>query len=336
MGAPNSDGDAATTPSRARRTARALATVLAIGYPAALLAVVAGLRFIGERWWVTTVALYLPRLGFALPLPFVVLAAALRSARLLALQAASIALLIFPLLGLRLGGPRAPTPGATHLRVFSANIGMGGEGIQPIFDRARATLPDVIALEEVGEDIIPSCRPASRTTRFPRPRPVRDHQSLSDSGCPPAALRPGRRRTGAGPLRELPDRHAGGPIRFYVVHPVSPHEPFSTMRGRHLRNEVLSGRAFEDSPRATLEANTATRLAQVAAIAADAAGAREPVVIAGDTNLPDLSWALAHYLGAYRDGFAEIGRGFGYTYPAQLRRPGCGSIGCWPTDGFGS
>src|ERR1700722_936883 len=113
MGAPKSDGDAAPIPSRARRTARVLATLLAIGYPAALLAVVA-LRFIGERWWVTTVALYLPRLGFALPLPFVVLAAALRSARLLALQASSIALLIFPLLGLRLGGPRPPTPGATH------------------------------------------------------------------------------------------------------------------------------------------------------------------------------------------------------------------------------
>jgi vancomycin resistance protein VanJ len=321
MGAPKSDGDAAPTPSRARRTARVLATLLAIGYPAALLAVVAALRFIGERWWVTTVALYLPRLGFALPLPFVVLAAALRSARLLALQAASIALLIFPLLGLRLGGPRAPTPGATHLRVFSANIGMGGEGIQPIFDRARATLPDVIALEEVGEDIIPQL-PAGFSD-YPFFRALDQFAIISRFPIEDAHLAPDVQvGDELVPARYVSCRIVtpGGAIRFYVVHPVSPHEPFSTMRGRHLRNEVLSGRAFEDTPRATLGANTTTRLAQVAAIAADAAGAREPVVIAGDTNLPDLSWALAHYLGAYRDGFAEIGRGFGYTYPAQLRR----------------
>jgi len=43
------------------------------------------------------------------------------------------------------------------------------------------------------------------------------------------------------------------------------------------------------------------------------------VLIAGDTNLPGLSWALATLLGDYHDAFDEAGRGFGYTYPAWHR-----------------
>ena len=42
----------------------------------------------------------------------------------------------------------------------------------------------------------------------------------------------------------------------------------------------------------------------------------DPVVIAGDTNLPGLSWAFAHWLGDYTDGFSAAGTGFGYSFPA--------------------
>ena len=66
-----------------------------------------------------------------------------------------------------------------------------------------------------------------------------------------------------------------------------------------------------------MEANTQERLDQVRALAADAAKSSDPVLIAGDTNLPGLSWAFSHWLGEFSDGFAEVGRGFGYSYPAQ-------------------
>jgi endonuclease/exonuclease/phosphatase family metal-dependent hydrolase len=62
------------------------------------------------------------------------------------------------------------------------------------------------------------------------------------------------------------------------------------------------------------------RLVQVQAVAEDAAASRYPVLIAGDTNLPEQSWALARWLGGYRDAFAERGTGFGYSFPAP-RRP---------------
>ena len=44
----------------------------AIAYPLLLLVAAVALRFVGERWWVTTVALYLPRLVLGAPLPFIV------------------------------------------------------------------------------------------------------------------------------------------------------------------------------------------------------------------------------------------------------------------------
>jgi len=42
------------------------------------------------------------------------------------------------------------------------------------------------------------------------------------------------------------------------------------------------------------------------------------IILAGDTNLPNLSPLLPRYLADYRDGFERAGWGFGYTYPARL------------------
>ena len=94
---------------------RRILLILALAYPIALLAVIAGLRFIGEQWWLTTAALYLPRLVFALPLPALVLALAwFGPRRALWAQLAAALLLLFPLMGLRVSATRTITPGAFH------------------------------------------------------------------------------------------------------------------------------------------------------------------------------------------------------------------------------
>src|SRR5215831_19129275 len=84
--------------------------LLAVSYVALLVVVVLALRLVGERWWVTDIGLYLPRVGFALPLPPIAFAAAVtRRWRLLATQAVAGGLLAFPIMGLHLGFP-APGP----------------------------------------------------------------------------------------------------------------------------------------------------------------------------------------------------------------------------------
>jgi endonuclease/exonuclease/phosphatase family metal-dependent hydrolase len=67
-------------------------------------------------------------------------------------------------------------------------------------------------------------------------------------------------------------------------------------------------------------ANARLRALQAEAIAGAAALNSEPVVIAGDTNLPDLSPVFSRHLSRFQDGFVKAGAGFGYTYPND-RRP---------------
>jgi endonuclease/exonuclease/phosphatase (EEP) superfamily protein YafD len=296
---------------------------LAIGYLLALVAIVAALRLGGERWWLATVALYLPRIGFAFPLPFVVAALLwARSYRLLPTQLACAVIVLYPLMGLRVGGPRAPTPGAWRFRVFTGNIGNGAGDIARVVARARSADPDVIVLEEVDDRpgeverlragfagyAFWSSGQFAVASRFP----------IEDAELPPP---------GALGDRLVPRNYArlrlitpGGPIRLYAVHPISPHGAFDELRGDRPSDQLLTAPIFDHRARAIVEENTARRLSQVRAVADDARQSPEPVLIAGDTNLPGLSWALATLLGDYHDAFAEAGRGFGYTYPARHRR----------------
>jgi endonuclease/exonuclease/phosphatase (EEP) superfamily protein YafD len=312
---------------RRRRPGAGAIRFLAVGYLLALVAVVVALRFGGERWWPATIALYLPRVGFGLPLPFVVAGLLwARSYRLLFTQLACAVLVLFPLMGLRLGGPQRPTPGAWRFRVFTANTGNSAGGVAHIVGRARSSDPDVIVLEEVDDS--PSQIEQLRAgfagyafwssgqfavaSRFP----------IEDAELPP-------------PLalgdRSVPRNYArcrlitpAGPIRLYAVHPISPHSAFDELRAARARDgfadELLTARVFDRRARAAIEENTARRLSQIRALVDDARRAPEPVLIAGDTNLPALSWALATLLGDYHDAFADAGRGFGYTYPAWRRR----------------
>ena len=328
-GEPAASQSVAPTLGRRDRLAapgRSIVNLSAVLYLLALLALVAALRLIGERWWVTTIALYLPRIGFALPLPLLIVALLIaRSYRLLVTQVAAALVLLFPLMGLHVGGTRSATAGALRFRLFALNIGLAKNGTGEILDRIRGANPDVIVLEEVDDDNVETLRlglPGYSfrhldqfviASRFPIEEGVVPPRLWIDGRTPSAQYARCRLITPAGPLR------------LFAVHPLSPHDAFDQLRGqsrgqsreKDLWHEILSGRIFQATSARAIEANTQERLAQVGALAADAAKSSDPVLIAGDTNLPGLSWAFSHWLGGFSDGFAEAGRGFGYSYPAQ-------------------
>ena len=110
-----------------------------------------------------------------------------------------------------------------------------------------------------------------------------------------------------------------GIVDVFNVHPTSPRAGLEEIRGHGLRDEVLSGRLFEGRASGPVEWNAFRRRRQVAGIAQRAGRSQNAVIVAGDTNLPGLSWILGEYLGRYGDAFSEAGFGFGYTFPA--RRP---------------
>jgi endonuclease/exonuclease/phosphatase (EEP) superfamily protein YafD len=295
---------------------RLLAGVPAALYPLALLVTIGAFRWVGERWWVTTVALYLPRIGFALPLPLLIIALWATGARagIWLLLGTSVPILLV-LMGLVLPWPVGIDPAKPSLRVMSYNVNSEASGSDGIVQEIDHFSPDVLLLEEHGasDKIVtllqgryPTVREAGQfviATRFP-----------VTSSFDPEKLRYSGRLRSPRWLEELIETPLGA-IAFYVVHPQSPRQGFYALRGHGLKREILSGQGFPDDSEDVVADNTGLRTIQVADFASAARQETGPVVIAGDTNLPDLSYVLHRYLGGFQDGFTKAGWGFGYTFP---------------------
>lgn len=258
----------------------------------------------GERWWPLVVPLYLPRVIFALPWPLAALVAVrARDRRLLLLTLTALILLAWPLGGLHFSFPRAPS-GPT-VRVLSYNVWFGKRGADKVLAEIDAAQADLIALQASTRELdeqVASRLPGFQTqragelfvaSRWPirdvfRPRPLDDQDGSSAAWA---------RVTVESPL---------GPLDLFVTHPYSARDAIDGAR-----------EGLGDGPRARIIDNTEVRRLQVQSLGEAAGRAKNKVVIAGDTNLPGLSAIFARYLGRFHDGFAEAGRGFGYTFPAN-------------------
>jgi endonuclease/exonuclease/phosphatase (EEP) superfamily protein YafD len=285
-----------------RRFLRFLLLASAVGYPLAIAAVTVLLATLGERWWPTTVGLYVPRVLFALPLPFIVLALLVWGPRwLLLLQAGAAALLLFPLMGLSLGRP-APATGPT-LRVLSYNVDFGAHDRRQVVAQIVAAGADVIALQ-ASELRLEGALAAALPRRHVHKHDefyVASRYPLRDAHEPP----PLAEGVPAGFLKITVDAPLG-PVDLYVMHPRSPRRGFQAI-------QRTDGAVGPDK----LAHNSDVRRRQVEALAAHARAAAHPVIIAGDTNLPVLSPLFRRQLGGYQDGWSEVGSGFGNTFPAH-------------------
>jgi endonuclease/exonuclease/phosphatase family metal-dependent hydrolase len=295
--------------------------VLALGYPLSLLLIVVALRVVGERWWGTTALMYLPRKVFFVPLPFLALALLWRlPRRWLLTQVAAVPLLVFPLLGLRLSLPSSASGQgrAAQLRIYSLNIAGGKMGLDRVAAQIREANPDLVFLQETWADTGERLRDSLPDYHFhlAGQLSVASRYPLLDVFEPPEISLRGVPRS----PRWLRCRIAlpgGQTVVVYDLHPISPREGFAEMRGEGIRSEVLSGRILDNRDAwEEIRANAELRCAQVQSAAEDASRSKEPVIMAGDTNLPGLSWAFGHYLGGLQDGFSEAGNGLGYTFPA--------------------
>jgi endonuclease/exonuclease/phosphatase (EEP) superfamily protein YafD len=283
-------------------------TAAALAYPLALLLLLAALRWVGERWWLTTVALYLPSLLFALPLlPLAFLLWRRRQRWLWLGPVAAVLVLVFPLGGFVLPGSARPDGRSPVLRVLSYNVNHGYGGPARLVAEIDRFAPDVVLLEKLGDNQEPMRRlllaryphvdaDGSMASRYPI-------LSRFDPDQPPAADPLDQSR-----FYERVIDTPLGPIAFFACHPTSP------------RDGLMSVLRLRRGSIAVVKRETAHRSAQVARLAARAAAESIPVVIAGDTNLPSLSPLLHDRLSRYRDGFGELGWGFGYTYPFNLFR----------------
>jgi len=293
----------------------------ALIYPVFLLGAAAALRFVGEGWWVTAVALYLPRIALAAPLPLAVAGLVVCGrAGWLWTQSISALVLLFPLMGLVVPVPRLARDNAPTIRLLSYNINSAMSGVGKIAEEVERYSPDVVFLQEIaqGDELKRVLRSRYPTVDVSGQFLAATRYTIESMVDPERLPFEGRERSPR--FVEYVMDTPIGRVALYNVHPLSPREDFYVLRGRGLRSEILSGRIFSGAAGPRILANAGLRELQVRAIAEAAGRDHDPVVIAGDTNLPDPSPVLARYLSRFRDGFVEAGSGFGYTYPND-RRP---------------
>ncbi len=277
------------------------------------------LRFVGEGWWPTTLDLYLPHVVLLAPIVALMLLLALVGPRrLLLLQAAAAGLVLFPIMGLTLAGPNRATPGAPRLRVLSFNVDSGSRSVPLLVAEIQGARPDLVLLQESAAPVdravaavLPGFSTRTSTQFF-----IASRHPIVDFYEPPKVKAGGVDRSPRF-VRATLDTPLGR-LDVYDVHPISPRDPLEDVRGEGFLVGLRTGAVFHGDRR-SITKNTHLRRIQAEAIAALAAASPNPVIIAGDTNLPDPSRIYADTLGRWQDGFAAVGRGLGYTFPVGRR-----------------
>jgi hypothetical protein len=263
--------------------------------------------------------MYLPRIGFVLPLPFVVVAGYVWGPRrLLPLQAVSLLLVVFPLMGFNPGVGRLLTRHAgPAIRVVSYNIGFASSGIRSLVAHVREFSPDLVLFQDANAGLEPDLKAAfdGWNMRLDGQFFVASRYPIRDAWNPPVIIYP--RGTGSAHFVRYTLQTPLGVVDVFNTHPTSPRQGFEEVRGNGLREEIVSGRLLAGKASRPVELNAYRRQRQVEALVAAAGTSPHPVIIAGDTNLPGLSWVLGECLGRFRDAFSQAGLGFGYTFPAK-------------------
>ncbi|MEJ7809451.1 MAG: endonuclease/exonuclease/phosphatase family protein [Gemmatimonadaceae bacterium] len=308
-------------PPAARRGARGSrraplawwAGAFAWGYVIAAVLACAALWGLADRdgWWPATAFLFGPRWLLLLPLPVLLVAAAVFRRRLLLPLAVAGAIVVGPVMGFRVawGSPRAPGPSAERapradLRVITFNAG-GGNRLGMLLGDVLAELqPDVVALQECGPDLawfvhqlrgwyVHELEALCLISRYPIDRVAKmDRRALENF----QAMGVG----GSGDVIRYTIRAPGRAIHFTNLHLETPRKA--------VENIISGSTPGRISANIFLRAIESRRARAWVDIGADAS-----TLVAGDFNLPVESVIFRQSWGDLRDAFSEAGTGFGMT-----------------------
>lgn len=269
-------------------------TAAYLGCMAAALVLLLG---VGEAWWPGTLLLYAPRWPLLLPLlPLGVAAAASRKRALIPLGAAGLAWVWWGM-GYVGGGAMAervwPVDGLVVLTWNADGAVRDREGFRKLLAEER---PDVVLLQEFNSGEEEAFGPGWTVVRSPGGLAAAARHPISFvAELPPNAFR----RPGTAALFEVTTPH--GPVRVLDVH---------LPTARPGLEEVLGRR--RDGP-AELDAVTADQDDASETARVFAAAPPQPMVVAGDFNLPPESRVFRRHWGDLPDAFARAGFGFGWT-----------------------
>jgi vancomycin resistance protein VanJ len=278
-----------------------------VGLLWAYLFLILGIWFVlwaaADRWWLATVCLFGPRWLFVAPLPFLAVAAAVFWHRGLWLMLVAAIVLLIPVLGFCMPWGRLwGTSDGIPLRVMTYNVNENSVKIETFAQLLAQNVPDVVALQELnaesefkwpdgwcvrraGDLLIASRYPISQVDTLSFSHPLRPWQTTDALRC----------------ILETP----AGPIAVCCVHLHTPRGGLSEVLDR---NTVISPKRS-----GTLAAEIDFRHREAEHVAQWLSRFSEPLVIAGDFNMPADSRIYREFFSTYRNAFSSGGFGFGYT-----------------------
>lgn len=294
-------------PAPSRSKAKTAAPAASCLLYAALLALLSAANALGpERWWWSTLNLYLPQWIWGVP-GLALLIVFLRIARQhLWIPAALLLWVAGPLMGFRwsLAAPRT-TGSGVRLRVMTYNIKWKTCDVHACIEQIRADNPDILLLQDASgavetglAELLPEWRFGGNGQYILGRRPwlqVIDERILS---YPDELGHWLRCRIALG----------GRSATIYDVHLLSPRRGLQAMKAPN------SG-GIDD-----VEEDASARLEQVEVLARSLRHETGPVLVGGDMNAPVQSLVCRDLMDTgLRDAFDLSGCGYGYTYGHNSR-----------------
>jgi endonuclease/exonuclease/phosphatase (EEP) superfamily protein YafD len=300
-------------------------------YAISLLAAALLLHLAADRWWLGTVLAFSPRWSLAWPLGVLAPFAAVWRRRLLWPLAASVVLIVSPILGWEMPAVWPPAEGALDVRVLTCNLGGGHIDAWHFPLLVTRYAPDAIVLQECSDELQIDW-PRGWTAVRAGQLVVASHYPIAKSFANENAHPPSRWPPTDGLVCRL--QTSAGPILLCNVHLRSPREGLATVADRWFG--VHPGR------RDAVEREIEYRDAQSRDLRSRLDALDAPLIVAGDFNMPPESAIYRRHWGDLINAFSERGWGFGYTkstavglvpYGARidhvLATPRWAAQGCW-------
>jgi vancomycin resistance protein VanJ len=254
----------------------------------------------GDRWWFATVVLFGPRWLLAIPLVLLLPLVAAARRRMLGPVLLSCMVLVGPIMGLCLPLGKAAAPGAPSLRVLTCNVDGNHVDLAAFWRLIKDFNPDIVALQECPEDLkgnwgeewhVHSEGELLMASRHP----LVDVALAQDHPASPPPVNVLYRAV------ETP----AGRVGFCNVHFPSPGQDLSIVLDR----QTLVNSSRSDK----LSTKIDDRLIKSKVAAQWLEQFPEPLIIAGDFNMPTDSMIYRQNWAKYANAFSSRGFGFGYT-----------------------
>jgi endonuclease/exonuclease/phosphatase (EEP) superfamily protein YafD len=289
-------------------------------YLLALIGMTFTLEHCTERQWYYSPLLYLPPLGWLLPLVVLVPLALFYRQVMLLLHLLAVIIVFTGYMHYHAPPEDEKKAGADPvgpvLTVITANIGQRPpKTVQPFLDQWDA---DVIAFQEAiyREKAFTLDNPGynvrvegefSLATKLP----------IKNSGIVPDLTFEGRPVCAWFELR-----FHNRSIVIYSVHMPTPRRYLMNLRGGGVMSELFRGGGmFSQEMQDEYKYSWDFRFNLMRGLLAFLEKEKRPTIMVGDFNTPDHGSLYKHFAAAYVDTFAAVGKGYGPTFPADVRSP---------------